>query len=210
MSLRNCPNYFPGESSDLQPHVLAQHSRKSNRQQPPKAVLPPGRSWAGREGSCLPQLHCRWLEPSLENERFPRGKKGVWNQGHCCQVDSRHCFLPGVYLTERTESSVERSGKATCPCGGHWSASPAATGVQFPAEEKDSTSEAITGLAQRKKYLLPIKEMKTFPETPSSQNQPTAVSAAIVTHGQGFVSLMVLGRNSQATAVSFLKSHQSL
>lgn len=40
--------------------------------------------------------------------------------------------------------------------------------------------------------------------------QLTEPFAAIITHGQGFVSLIVLGSNSQATAVSFLKSHQSL
>lgn len=220
MSLRNCPNYFPGESSDLQLNVLAQHSRKTNRQQTPKGCAP-GRSCSFQGWQLPPGAQLQMVggmgRVSLESERFPR-EKGRFepriSRGHCCQADSRHWFLAGIYFLERTESSVKRSGKGTCLSQGHRSASPAATAVQSPAKENYCTSKGITRHSQRKKYQRQIKQIKTFSQTSSSQNQPTASFTAVITHGQGFVSLIVLGSNSQATAVSlwkdFLKSHQSL
>lgn len=141
MSLRNCPNYFPGESSDLQLNVLPQHSGTTNRQQTPKGCAP-GRScsfqgWQLPPGAQLQMVGGSGTAP-LESERFPREKRHFeprTSRGHCRQADSRHWFSAGIYFLERTESSVKRSGKATCLSHGHTSASPAATAVQCPAKE---------------------------------------------------------------------------
>lgn len=166
----------------------------------PRAVPPGGAGLPGRAAASCSSTADGWRLP--QKGRDSPEIKGVLNQGHCCQAGSRHWGL-----------FPEQCGKVR---KGHLSlswtlrSSTAATVLQFPAEENDSTSKAIASLPQRKKYQLQTKQIKSFPETPSSQNQPTASFAGIITHGQGFVSLIVLRSNSQATAVSFLKSHQSL
>lgn len=169
MSLRKHPNYFPGESSDLQLNVLPRHSRKTNRQQTPKGCTP-GRSCSFQGWQLPPGAQLQMVggsgTASLESERFPREKgsfEARTRRGHCCQADSRHWFLAGICFLERMESSVKRSGKATCLSCGHRSASPAATAVQFPAEENYCTSKRITSFSQRNKYQLQIKPSHRHP-----------------------------------------------
>lgn len=100
MSLRSCPNYFPGESSDLQLNVLAQHSRKTNGQPSPRAVLPGGAGLPGKAAASWGSTTDGWRlgHGFLRKGEIPKRKKGVLNQGEVMLTAARLIADTGFWL----------------------------------------------------------------------------------------------------------------
>lgn len=171
----------------------------------PGAALPPGAGLPGGAAASRSSTARAWrLRHGFHRKgELPKRKRAFETK------QKPWALLPGWFQTlgfgwdlfsREDRGQCEKVRRGTCPSHGHWSAPPAAT-----AEENHSTSEGTTSLSEREMPATNWADQNLLRDI-----QLTASFAAIITHGQAFVRLIVLGSSSQATAVSFLKSHRSL
>lgn len=203
MSLRSCPNSSLGKALTCSLTSWPSTAGKPTASKGQSCAAPGSfQAWQLPPGAPLHMAGGQAMA-SLQRHRFPK-EKGRFeprrSQAHCCQAHSTHWILAGVYFLEDREQ-CEKVRKSHLSCSG--------TLKGFTSSHSSTTPS--TG----RLFHKPFSEKEIPATNLTAQNllrdtQLTEPFAAVITHGQGFVSLIVLGSNSQATAVSFLKSHQCL